>query len=72
MNPQTTSRKNRYDQSRKKGPVSTEHFSTNTLQTGYLNQLDDLIAALATAYENRRARQVNKWERMTAPRITLM
>ena len=72
MNPQTTSRNNRHDQSREKGPLPTEHFSTSNLQTVYLNQFDDLIAALATAYENRRARQVNKWERMTAPRITLM
>lgn len=33
---------------------------------------DDLIVSLAGAYENKRARQVNEWERMLGPnRMTL-
>ena len=29
-----------------------------------IDRVDDVIAALANAHENRRARQVNEWERM--------
>ncbi|MCW5960325.1 MAG: hypothetical protein KIS76_09190 [Pyrinomonadaceae bacterium] len=33
------------------------------------NQSDDLIAMLASSYENRRARQVSEWESMRLQRL---
>ncbi|CAN5603445.1 hypothetical protein BH10ACI3_BH10ACI3_26160 [soil metagenome] len=34
-------------------------------------RFDDLIVSLANAHENRRARQVNEWERMRQPYVYL-
>ena len=41
------------------GSTATRRYSNNDLYA-----LDDVIAHLANAHENRRARQVSEWERM--------
>jgi len=42
-------------------------YTSNTLSSPRSQQkpIDDVIVALANAHENRRARQVTKWELMT-------
>jgi len=41
----------------------SQTFSSSQSQIRDNPRLDDLIVSLANAHENRRARQVNEWER---------
>ena len=47
------------------------NYISETLSSAYPQQkrIDDVIASLANAHENRRARQVNEWERMRQPYV---
>lgn len=42
----------------------SELLSSRRTQSKYSTQNDDLIVSLSDAYENKRARQVNEWERL--------
>ena len=41
----------------------TQTFSSHPLHLRENPRIDDLIVSLSNAHENRRARQVNEWER---------
>ena len=43
---------------------SPRSYINQNLSARNIDRVDDVIAALANAPENRRARQVNEWERM--------
>ena len=46
-------------------PRTTRNFiNPNTSRNNERPPVDDVIASLANAHENRRARQVTEWERM--------
>lgn len=47
--------------------TSTTQVAASSTQT-HRHSVDDIILSLANAYENKRARQVNEWERFQVSR----
>ena len=59
-----TKQENAPDLNRRNASPTVSHFSLPSKIQARENILnDDLIVSLADAYENKRARQVNEWER---------
>ena len=46
-----------------------QNLSPKNLNSNEITVVDDVISALANAHENRRARQVNEWERMRGTHV---
>jgi len=57
-------------------PNNSSHLFQPTRPSSLLlknrDGIDEVIASLANAHENRRARQVNEWERMPANYVRLV